>query len=152
MARIIYVEDDDLVGDLVKEGLTEVGHVVGVVDHGALAYDTIVFKRPDLILLDCSLPGMAGIEILRRVRAIPEIYLTPIVMLTALADPADIDAAMEAGANDYIVKPIDLPGLIERIEAILASTLYRSKVSERVSKAVARPTRVEITDSSEVLP
>ena len=96
MARIIYVEDDDIVGDVVKQGLSEAGHIVGVIDHGALAYDTIVFKHPDLILLDCSLPGMTGIEILRRVRAIPDIYLTPIVMLTALADQADIDAALEA--------------------------------------------------------
>ena len=147
MARIIYVEDDDIVGDVVKQGLGEAGHIVGVIGHGALAYDTIVFKQPDLILLDCSLPGMTGVEILQRVRAIPDIYLTPIVMLTALADQADIDAALEAGANDYIVKPVDLPTLIERIDAVLANTFYRSKVTERVGK-IGEPIALPDTDDT----
>lgn len=137
MARIIYVEDDDIVACVVKQALTEAGHVVGIIDHGSSAYDAIVFKHPDLILLDCSLPGMKGVEILRRVRAIPDIYMTPIVMLTALADPADIEAAIEAGANDYIIKPIDLVDLIRRIDAVLANCLYKSKVSARLSKKLA---------------
>lgn len=148
MARIIYVEDDDIVADVVRQALSDAGHIVGVIDHGALAYDTIVFKQPDLILLDCSLPGMTGVEILRRVRAIPDIYLTPIVMLTALADQADIDAAVEAGANDYIVKPVDLPTLIARIEAVLASTFYRSKVTERVAKIGKRVIAPEAADAT----
>ena len=148
MARIIYVEDDDIIGDVVKQALSEAGHLVGVIDHGALGYDTIVFKQPDLILLDCSLPGMTGVEILRRVRAIPDIYLTPIVMLTARADQADIDAALEAGANDYIVKPVDLPTLIERIDAVLAATFYRSKVTERVAKIGKRSIAPQPADTA----
>ena len=68
MARIIYVEDDELAGELVKDVLTEAGHLVGVVGHGTLAYETIAFKRPDLVILDRLLPGMQGIEILQRLR------------------------------------------------------------------------------------
>ncbi len=147
MARIIYVEDDDIVGDVIKQCLAETGHTVGVIDHGTLACETIVFKKPDLILLDCSLPGMSGVDILRRVRAIPEIYLTPIMMLTAAADQASIDAAMEAGANAYLVKPVDLATLVDRVNTVLASTLYRSKVSERVSRVGEPPAIPNLADA-----
>jgi len=132
MARIIYVEDDDLVGDIVQKALSDAGHLIGVINHGSLAFDSIVYKRPDLIILDCSLPGMTGIEILKAVRANSDIYLTPVVMLTAIDNLADINRAMEAGANDYIVKPFETPDLVERINAVLGNTLYRAKVSDRL--------------------
>src|SRR3954447_26807413 len=101
MARIIYVEDDELTGEMVREILTEAGHLVGVIGNGTLAYETIVFKKPDLVILDRSLPGMQGGEILKRLRAVPALYLTPILMLTAKRDVSLIDEAMEAGADDY---------------------------------------------------
>ena len=81
--RIIYVEDDDLMGDIVKDLLSEAGYLIGVIGHGTLAYETIAFKKPDLVILDRSLPGMDGIEILRRLRAAPDTYLMPVLMLTA---------------------------------------------------------------------
>ena len=82
MARIICVEDDDVAGDLIQDVLTQAGHLVGVIGHGTLAYETIAFKKPDLVILDWSLPGMQGIEILNRLRGTPATYLTPILMLT----------------------------------------------------------------------
>ncbi|MBC7047283.1 response regulator, partial [Salmonella enterica subsp. enterica serovar Heidelberg] len=62
MARIIYVEDDEQVGAGVQQALREAGHVVGLIDHGMLAFDTIAFNKPDLVILNQSLPGARGLD------------------------------------------------------------------------------------------
>jgi two-component system response regulator MtrA len=125
MARIIYVEDDELMGDIVKEILTNAGHLIGVIGHGTLAFETVAFKKPELVILDCGLPGMDGIEILQRMRQIPAIYLTPVLMLTARGSRADIDRAMGAGANDYLVKPFEPEELVQRVDAVLRENDWR---------------------------
>jgi DNA-binding response OmpR family regulator len=137
MARIIYVEDDELMGDIVKEALSAAGHIVGVITHGTLAFETITFKRPDLVILDSSVPGMKGTAILRRMRALPELYLTPIVMLTARADAEDVDAAIAAGANEYLVKPIAAEEIVARVNAVLSSNDWRRRRAEGAEKADA---------------
>ena len=124
MARIIYVEDDDLAGELVRDVLTQAGHLVGVIGHGTLAYETIAFKKPDLVILDRSLPGMPGMEILKRLRQTPATYLTPILMLTAKRGSSLADEALEAGAADYLVKPFKPEDLVQRVEAALASKQF----------------------------
>lgn len=124
MARIIYVEDDDVAGELVRDVLTQAGHLVGVIGHGTLAYETIAFKKPDLVILDRSLPGMPGMEILKRLRQSPDTYLTPILMLTAKRGNAPADEAIEAGADDYLVKPFQPEDLVQRVEAALVSKKF----------------------------
>lgn len=124
MARIIYVEDDELAGELVKEVLTEAGHLVGVIQHGTLAFDTIAFKRPDLVILDRSLPGMQGMEILTRLRQNAGTYLTPILMLTGKRDTGLIDEALAAGADDYLIKPFQAEDLVQRVAAALMSKSF----------------------------
>ena len=125
MARIIYVEDDELVGELVQQVLTDAGHLVGVINHGTLAYETIAFKKPDLVILDRGLPGMQGVDILTALRRLPGLYLTPVLMLTAKGGEASVDEAMEAGANDYLVKPFEPEELVRRVEQVLKNNLFR---------------------------
>ena len=127
MARIIYVEDDELAGELVKDVLTQAGHLVGVVGHGTLAYQTIAFKRPDLVILDRLLPGMQGVEILQRLRQLPATYLTPILMLTGKRGEASIDEALAAGADDYLVKPFEPEDLVRRVAAALEAKSFAAK-------------------------
>ncbi|WP_380785708.1 response regulator transcription factor [Sphingomonas sp. R86521] len=124
MARIIYVEDDDLAGELVRDVLTQAGHLVGVIGHGTLAYETIVFKKPDLVILDRSVPGMPGMEILKRLRQTPATYLTPILMLTGKRGNAPADEAMEAGADDYLTKPFEPEDLVQRVAAALETKSF----------------------------
>ena len=124
MARIIYVEDDELAGELVREVLTQAGHLVGVIGHGTLAYETIAFKKPDLVILDRSLPGMPGMEILRRLRQTPATYLTPILMLTGKRGNGLVDEAVEAGADDYLVKPFQPDDLVRRVAAALETKSF----------------------------
>jgi len=119
MARIIYVEDDDLAGELVKDVLSQAGHLVGVIGHGTLAFETIAFKKPDLVFLDRSLPGMQGIDILKQLRQTPATYLTPILMLTGKRGEALSDEAMAAGADDYLLKPFEPEDLVQRVASAL---------------------------------
>ena len=114
MARIIHVEDDDVMGGLVQHVLTGAGHLVGVIGHGTLAFETIAFKRPDLVILDQSLPGLSGLEILRRLRQLPATYLTPILMLTGRRDQVLADDALMHGVDDYLTKPYEPRELLLR--------------------------------------
>lgn len=126
MARIIYVEDDGLVGDIVQKILTDAGHLVGVIAHGTLGFDTIAFKRPELVILDRALPGMQGLEILHALRRLPQLYLTPVLMLSATGDEKAIEEAMGAGANDYLVKPFTPEDLVERVDQVLRQNSFRN--------------------------
>ncbi|ODP37116.1 response regulator transcription factor [Sphingomonas turrisvirgatae] len=119
MARIIYVEDDPIVAELVQTILGEAGHIVGIVAHGELGHDTIYLKQPDLVILDRDLPGMDGIEILKSLKQVAGLYRTPILMLSANRSQKSIDEAMAAGALDYLVKPFEPADLIARVEACL---------------------------------
>lgn len=119
MARIIYVEDDDLAGELVKDVLTQAGHLVGVIGHGTLAFETIAFKKPDLVILDRSLLGMQGIDILKQLRQMPATYLTPILMLTGKRGEVLSDEAIAAGADDYLLKPFEPEDLVQRVASAL---------------------------------
>lgn len=119
MARIIYVEDDDLISTVVRDILSTAGHLIGVIAHGTLGFETIAFKKPDLVILDLMLPGMDGIEVIRQLRRIPATYLTPILILTASRDEAASDAALGAGANDFMTKPFSADALIERVDLVL---------------------------------
>lgn len=119
MARIIYVEDDPIVAELVQNILGDAGHIVGIVPHGALGRDTVYLKQPDLVILDRDLPGMGGIEILKSLKTVAGLYRTPILMLSANRTQKSIDEAMAAGARDYLVKPFEPAELVERVAACL---------------------------------
>lgn len=124
LTRIIYVEDDDLMGDVVKDLLTHAEYLIGVVEHGTLAYETIAFKKPDLVILDRSLPGMQGLEILQRLRATPDTYLMPVLMLTAVGGEAKTDEGLGAGADGYLVKPFNPETLVQKVAEILGRSLF----------------------------
>ncbi|MEG3165685.1 response regulator [Sphingomonas sp. PB2P19] len=124
LIRIIYVEDDALMADIVKDLLTNAGYLVGVIGHGTLAYDTIAFKKPDLVILDRALPGMQGIEILQRLRATPHTYLMPVLMLTATGSEQNIDEGLGFGADGYLVKPFDPTVLLQKVASILDNSLF----------------------------
>ncbi|MBO9714276.1 response regulator transcription factor [Sphingomonas sp.] len=144
MARIIYVEDDPLVGEVVQSILTEAGHLVGVIAHGTLAFDTIAFKKPDLVILDRGLPGMTGVEILEAIRRLPGLYLTPILMLSAKGSEEAIAEAMESGANDYLVKPFEPEELVRRVGQVLRANNWK-----REEKATAAAEVVETAEAPE---
>jgi DNA-binding response OmpR family regulator len=120
MARIIIAEDDEIVSDIVRDVLTRSGHVVGVVNNGADALRAIQVKKPDLVILDCSMPELGGLPVLREMRTSSSLYGIPVLMLTGRQSPRDVDLAYNQGADDYMKKPFDPEELVFRVEELLA--------------------------------
>lgn len=121
MARIIIADDDSIVREIVRDALTEAGHVVGVVEDGSDALQAIKAKKPDLVILDCNMPEMNGLLVLREVRNTPDLYATPVLVLTGRQSPRDVDLAYNQGADDYMKKPFDPEELVFRVEELLAN-------------------------------
>nr|WP_295371676.1 response regulator transcription factor [uncultured Sphingosinicella sp.] len=123
MALILIADDDELVVEVVRAALSARGHIVGALNDGAPVREVVELKRPDLVILDCSMPGLPGIEALRQVRASKISYLTPVLMLTGRRSKADEEIAIRAGADDYLRKPFDPDQLVAHVEALLATNL-----------------------------
>ncbi|MDG9682301.1 response regulator transcription factor [Streptomyces sp. DH18] len=116
MPRVVLVEDDPSVRDGVEMGLRRRGHEILATATGEAGLKALDVFRPDLLLLDLMLPAMDGVEVCRRVRATSQL---PIIMLTALGDDVDIVVGLEAGADDYVVKPARTEVIEARIRAVL---------------------------------
>lgn len=116
--RILVVDDDAALAEMLGIVLSAHGFEASFVADGSRALRAYRDVHPDLILLDVMLPGLDGIEVCRRIR---EASGTPIVMLTAKSDTGDVVAGLEAGADDYIVKPFTPAELVARIRARLRS-------------------------------
>ncbi|WP_425466591.1 response regulator transcription factor [Qipengyuania marisflavi] len=119
MARIIYVEDDELVGQLVMETLADEGHAIGIVGDGKSALQIIATKKPDLVILDVGLPEMGGMEVLAAMRRNQDLYLTPVLMLTGRQSANDEAIAIYTGATEYLRKPFDPDQLVVVVEDLL---------------------------------
>jgi len=114
--RILVVEDEREIADFVTRYLKKAGYTVDVTDRGDDAFALILTNPPDLVILDIMLPGMDGLEVLRRMRE--RIYL-PVILLTSKSDEADRIVGLEVGADDYIVKPFSPRELVARVKALL---------------------------------
>lgn len=120
MALILLADDDEMVRDTVRATLSKEGHVVGTVCDGAQAVSAFQVKNYDLVILDCAMPRVTGIEALRQIRQSPGGDRTPILMLTARRSSGDEEIATRAGANDYLRKPFTPTQLQVRTELLLA--------------------------------
>jgi DNA-binding response OmpR family regulator len=125
MALILIADDDELVIEIVRTALSARGHIVGAVDDGMPVAKIVEFKRPALVILDCNMPDLSGVEALREIRLLRFAYATPVLMLTARRGEADEEIAMRAGANDYLRKPFDPDQLVSRVEALLTRAEQR---------------------------
>jgi DNA-binding response OmpR family regulator len=114
--RIVVVDDDPTVADVVGRYLIRDGHTVECVHDGYEALRRIDEQRPDLVVLDLMLPGIDGLEVCRRLR---ERWPIPVVMLTALGDETDRLAGFEIGADDYVTKPFSPRELAMRVRSVL---------------------------------
>lgn len=119
MAMILIVEDNEMNRDMLSRRLKRRGYDVEIAVDGQAGVEAVARLRPDLVLMDMSLPVIDGWEATRRIKADPETAATPVIALTAHAMAGDREKAMEAGCDDYDTKPIDLPGLLEKITQLL---------------------------------
>jgi CheY-like chemotaxis protein len=122
MAKILLVEDNELNRDMLSRRLTRLGHQVVLAMDGAQGVALGRSESPELILLDMSLPVLDGWQAARQFKATPETGRIPIIALTAHAMTGDREKAIEAGCDDYDTKPIELPRLLKKIDALLAQS------------------------------
>ena len=118
MAKILLVEDDVNIASFIERGLKEFGHTVSVANDGNSGWELIRQEVFDLLIIDIIMPGMNGLELCRLYRR-QYGYLVPVIMLTALGTTEDIVKGLDAGADDYLVKPFSFQELEARIKAIL---------------------------------
>jgi CheY-like chemotaxis protein len=119
MAKILIVEDNEMNRDMLSRRLIRRGYTVVTAVDGEQGLVAAGTERPDLILMDMSLPVMDGWEATRRLKAESATQAIPVIGLTAHAMTGDRDKAMAAGCDDYDTKPVELPRLLEKIEALL---------------------------------
>ncbi len=117
--RILVVEDEEAILDIVTQALRRNGYETTSASDGDMALEKALSLRPDLVILDLMLPKMDGWEVCRRLRAEKETASTPILMLTARRDERDVVEGLELGADDYMKKPFSLTELVARVKALL---------------------------------
>ena len=119
MARIIIAADDEIIAAIVTDTLYRYGHSVGWVGDGAQALELVKQRPPDVLILDCNMPVMSGILVLRALRRSAHLFHLPVLMLTGRGSRSDEQIARYEGANDYLTKPFDPIDLVERVEELL---------------------------------
>lgn len=120
MAKILLVEDNEMNRDMLSRRLARKGYEVSIAVDGQQGIEMARAETPDLILMDMSLPVLDGWEATRQLKAAAETKAIPVIALTAHAMVGDREKAVEAGCDDFDTKPIEMPRLLEKIEALLA--------------------------------
>jgi DNA-binding response OmpR family regulator len=132
--RILVIDDDPGIRRVLERGLQYEGYLVETAGDGEAGVRALRDRTPDLVILDVMLPGVDGIEVLRRVRQAGD--AVPVILLTARDHPEDQVAGLEGGADDYVTKPFSPRELVARIQALMrrprTSALTRSTADEPV--------------------
>ena len=117
--KILYVEDNEDNIYMLKSRLSRAGYTVVIATDGEQGVAMAASERPDLVLMDLSLPVLDGWEAARRIKAAPETSRIPIIALTAHAMPGDQEKALAAGCDDFDTKPVEMPRLLGKIRALV---------------------------------
>jgi two-component system response regulator MprA len=139
--RVLVVEDDVDIADVLRRSLRNEGYEVRTSADGIEALDVAAGFVPDLVVLDLGLPGLDGVEVCRRLRSDGDV---PILMLTARAETEDRVAGLDSGADDYLVKPFERQELLARIRALLRRRPPRGTASLEVGGLALNPDTREV--------
>ncbi|HVM40736.1 MAG TPA: response regulator transcription factor [Acidimicrobiia bacterium] len=134
VTRVLVVEDDPTVAEVVERYLEREGFEVTSVGDGAVALERALAEPPDLVVLDLMLPGLDGLEVCRRLRDVAPV---PVIMLTAKGDEQDRVAGLDLGADDYVTKPFSPRELTARVKAVLRRAQAPVEASEPPAELVA---------------
>jgi two-component system, OmpR family, alkaline phosphatase synthesis response regulator PhoP len=118
-ARIIMIEDEEDISDLIKLQAEISGYKIQVVADGVEGYNAVVREKPDLVLLDVMLPGENGLDVCRKIKANPDTKNIPVIILSAKGEEIDVVLGLELGADDYVPKPFSPKILFSRVKAVL---------------------------------
>jgi two-component system alkaline phosphatase synthesis response regulator PhoP len=117
--HILVIEDEEDIAELIRYNLEREGYRVTHADSGERGIEIVRRQHPDLLLLDLMLPGVDGLEVCKRVKADAATAKTPIIMVTARGEEADVVTGLELGAEDYLTKPFSPRVLVARVRAVL---------------------------------
>lgn len=131
MAKILIVDDEPDIVELVSYNLEREGFATVKAHDGEAALRKVRIEKPDLLILDLMLPGIGGLDICKTIRANPEISSLPIIMLTAKTDEVDKILGLEIGADDYMTKPFSVKELVARVRTILRRVQEGKKPSAK---------------------
>jgi two-component system OmpR family response regulator len=143
--HILIVEDEPSIAELISINLTHAGYTVSRALQADEALQLLRNTKPDLVILDWMMPGKSGVQFARELRSNPSTQAIPILMLTAKGEEADKVVGLDAGADDYVVKPFHVEELLARLRALL-----RRAAGHATSEIACGPVRVD-TRASRVL-
>jgi len=148
IGRVLVVEDDEDIADVLRRSLRQEGHEVRTVADGEDALRLAGEFVPDLVVLDLGLPRLDGVEVCRRLRSGGDV---PILILTARSDTDDRVEGLDAGADDYLVKPFERAELLARMRALLRRRPPRGSASLAVGDLILNPGTREVTRGDRAL-
>lgn len=126
MGRVILAEDDEIIGEIVADSFIAAGHGIGWLKNGKEALDAMMFRPPDVAILDVHMPVLNGLDTLRRMRATEKLAMVPVMMLTVVGGGGDQRIAYYDGADDYMTKPFDPEELVYRAENLMQNRIKRT--------------------------
>ena len=136
--KLLVVDDNEMNRDMLSRRLSRRGHTVVMAENGQKALELIEQQSFDVVLLDIMMPGISGIEVLETIRQSYSASDLPVIMATAKADSEDVVAALKLGANDYVIKPLDFPIVLARVQAQLETYHHHKTLKERTQKLEAQ--------------
>ena len=140
--RILIVDDQPMNVDILKTRLAVHGYELLTATDGAEALAIAGAQHPDLILLDIMMPRIDGIEVCKRLKADTSLPFMPIIMVTARADSKDIVAGLEAGADEYLTKPVDQAALVARVKSMLRIKALHDTAQEQAARLEEQATQL----------
>jgi len=140
--QILIVEDNPESLDIFQTRLAAHGYEILTASDGEEALAIAREKQPDLILLDIMMPKLNGVEVCRRLKEDPSLPFMPIVMVTALADPKDVVVGLEAGADEYLAKPVDQTALVARVKSMLRIKSLHDTGQEQAARLEAQAVKL----------
>jgi putative two-component system response regulator len=149
-ARVLVVDDVEANGRLLARYLRADGHEVHLARSGEEALRMLARLNPDLILMDVMMPGISGLDACRAVKADAATRLIPVVLITALNDSVDRVRGLDAGADDFISKPFNVPELRARVRSLLRIKRYTDELDSAESVIMSLASTIEARDSATV--
>jgi DNA-binding response OmpR family regulator len=136
--NLLVVDDNEMNRDMLSRRLSRRGHTVATGGNGQEALESIEEQSFDVILLDIMMPGMSGIDVLKHIRQSYSPSELPVIMVTAKGDSDDVVAALKLGANDYVIKPLDFPVVLARVQTQLEVCYRHKTLKDRANELEAQ--------------
>lgn len=146
--RVMVVDDEPAVAEVLRRLLVKEGYSVDVFSNGQDALDALPTVKPHLVLCDVKMPGLTGIEVCRRMKQDPAYRLTPVVMVTGQAQRDARLAGLEAGADDFLAKPVDPQELLIRVRSLVRIKRYTDDLDSAASIIIAMALLIEARDGN----